>query len=307
MLSWTICKSFASWRLLVVFSSESVDIANDQFNWRRHCIIALGRFQASQQRSRNTPARAGHGRAARLSAVAIASESSGEMVRWSLLKVSQMQHRASIRMSAKSQAVIPDIVIGRLPLYLRALRRLQQEEKSVTSAHELGRRLDISSAQIRKDLSHFGGFGKQGTGYQIEYLIDKLQEVLQINQEWMVAVVGAGNLGIAISHYRGFQDRGFRIAHLFDVNPQKIGQRIGEFVVQPVASLRESIRHEGIKIAMLAVPAEEAQTVADQLVDAGVQAILNYAPININVPAEVQIQYIDPVTHLQHMTFYLEE
>jgi len=210
-------------------------------------------------------------------------------------------------MSAKSQAVIPDIVIGRLPLYLRALRRLQQEEKSVTSAHELGRRLDISSAQIRKDLSHFGGFGKQGTGYQIEYLIDKLQEVLQINQEWMVAVVGAGNLGIAISHYRGFQDRGFRIAHLFDVNPQKIGQRIGEFVVQPVASLRESIRHEGIKIAMLAVPAEEAQTVADQLVDAGVQAILNYAPININVPAEVQIQYIDPVTHLQHMTFYLEE
>lgn len=209
-------------------------------------------------------------------------------------------------MSAKSQAVIPDIVIGRLPLYLRALRRLQQEEKTVTSSHELGRRLDISSAQIRKDLSHFGGFGKQGTGYRTEYLIDKLQEVLQINQEWMVAVVGAGNLGIAISHYRGFQDRGFRIAHLFDVSPQKIGQRIGEFVVQPVASLREIIRCEGIKIAMLAVPAKDAQTVADQLVDAGVQAILNYAPININVPAEVQIQYIDPVTHLQHMTFYLE-
>lgn len=210
-------------------------------------------------------------------------------------------------MSAKSQSEIPDIVIGRLPLYLRALRRLQQEVKSVTSSHELGRRLDISSAQIRKDLSHFGGFGKQGTGYQIEYLIDQLQEVLQVNQEWMVAVVGAGNLGIAISHYRGFQDRGFRIAHVFDISPEKIGQRVGAFEVQPVSAMREIIRGEGIKIAMLAVPAEEAQTVADLLVEAGVQAILNYAPININVPAEVQIQYIDPVTHLQHMTFYLDE
>ena len=210
-------------------------------------------------------------------------------------------------MSARSQSEIPDIVIGRLPLYLRALRRLQQEAKTVTSSHELGRRLDISSAQIRKDLSHFGGFGKQGTGYQIEYLIDQLQDVLQVNQEWMVAVVGAGNLGIAISHYRGFQDRGFRIAHVFDVSPHKIGQRVGEFTVQPVSAMREIIRSEGIKIAMLAVPAEEAQAVADLLVEAGVQAILNYAPININVPSDVQIQYIDPVTHLQHMTFYLDE
>ncbi len=210
-------------------------------------------------------------------------------------------------MSVSPSPAIPDIVIGRLPLYLRALGRLQQEDKAVTSSHELGKRLDISSAQIRKDLSHFGGFGKQGTGYQIEFLVDRLQEVLQVNKEWMVVVVGAGNLGIAISHYRGFQDRGFRIAHLFDVSPQKIGERIGEFVVQPVRSMRDIIRREGIKIAMLAVPAEDAQGVADQLVEAGVQGILNYAPININVPADVQIQYIDPVTHLQHMTYYLAE
>jgi len=210
-------------------------------------------------------------------------------------------------MSVSPSSAIPDIVIGRLPLYLRALRRLQQEDKAVTSSHELGKRLDISSAQIRKDLSHFGGFGKQGTGYQIEFLVDRLQEVLQVNKEWMVVVVGAGNLGIAISHYRGFQDRGFRIAHLFDVSPQKIGERIGAFVVQPVRSMRDIIRREGIKIAMLAVPAEDAQGVADQLVEAGVQGILNYAPININVPADVQIQYIDPVTHLQHMTYYLAE
>ena len=209
-------------------------------------------------------------------------------------------------MTAKTPETIPDIVIGRLPLYLRALRRLQQEDKLVTSSHELGKRLDISSAQIRKDLSHFGGFGKQGTGYQIEFLIERLRDVLQVNQEWMVAVVGAGNLGIAISHYRGFQDRGFRIAHLFDVSPDKIGQRIGEYVVQPVDSMADRIHEKGIKIAMLAVPAEHAQSVADQLIEAGVQSILNYAPININVPDHVQIQYIDPVAHLQRMTYYLE-
>ena len=210
-------------------------------------------------------------------------------------------------MISKPPENIPDIVIGRLPLYLRALRRLQQEEKEVTSSHELGKRLDISSAQIRKDLSHFGGFGKQGTGYRIEYLIEKLRDVLQVNQEWMVVVVGAGNLGIAISHYRGFQDRGFRIAHLFDISPQKIGARIGEFVVEPMQCMDKTISQENIKIAMLAVPAEQAQDVADQLVAAGVKAILNYAPINITVPANVQIQYIDPVTHLQHMTYYLND
>ncbi len=210
-------------------------------------------------------------------------------------------------MISKPPENIPDIVIGRLPLYLRALRRLQQEDKEVTSSHELGKRLDISSAQIRKDLSHFGGFGKQGTGYRIEYLIEKLRHVLQVNQEWMVVVVGAGNLGIAISRYRGFQDRGFRIAHLFDISPQKIGMRIGEFVVEPMQSMDKTISQEDIKIAMLAVPAEHAQAVADQLVAAGVQAILNYAPINITVPANVQIQYIDPVTHLQHMTYYLND
>ena len=210
-------------------------------------------------------------------------------------------------MISKPPENIPDIVIGRLPLYLRALRRLQQEDKEVTSSHELGKRLDISSAQIRKDLSHFGGFGKQGTGYRIEYLIEKLRDVLQVNQGWMVVVVGAGNLGIAISHYRGFQCRGFRIAHLFDINPQKIGARIGEFVVEPMQCMDKTISQENIKIAMLAVPAEHAQAVADQLVAAGVKAILNYAPINISVPANVQIQYIDPVTHLQHMTYYLND
>lgn len=208
-------------------------------------------------------------------------------------------------MSSSNASGIPDIVIGRLPLYLRALRRLQQEGAQVTSSHELGKRLEISSAQIRKDLSHFGGFGKQGTGYQIEFLIERLQAVLQVNQEWLVAVVGAGNLGSAISNYRGFQDRGFRIAHLFDISPKIVGQRIGAFVVRPASDMSATIQRDGIKIAMLAVPAEHAQLVAEQLVEAGVKAILNYAPISITLPERIQIQYIDPVTHLQRMTYYL--
>lgn len=210
-------------------------------------------------------------------------------------------------MSAKSPDNIPDIVIGRLPLYLRALTRLQQEGKDVTSSHELGKRLDISSAQIRKDLSHFGGFGKQGTGYQIEYLLEKLQQVLQVNKEWSVAVVGAGNLGNAISHYRGFQHRGFRIACVFDADPNKVNTTIGDFPVLAIEAMPEHISKNKIKIAMLAVPAEFAQDVADKLIEAGVRAILNYAPINIIVPPEVQVQYIDPVTHLQHMTYYLSQ
>lgn len=210
-------------------------------------------------------------------------------------------------MTAKSPESIPDIVIGRLPLYLRALIRLQQQGKDVTSSHELGKRLDISSAQIRKDLSHFGGFGKQGTGYQIEYLINKLRLVLQVNEDWDVAVIGAGNLGNAITRYKGFQDRGFRIAYVFDADPDKIETQVGEFKVYPIDTMQDTIRKQNIKIAMLAVPAEYAQNVADQLIEAGVKAILNYAPINISVPADVQIQYIDPVTHLQHMTYYLNQ
>ncbi len=200
---------------------------------------------------------------------------------------------------------IPDIVIGRLPVYLRALTRLAQEGREVTSSHELGQRLGISSAQIRKDLSHFGGFGKQGTGYQIAYLVEQLKQVLKVDQEWDVALVGAGDLGRALAHYRGFGDRGFRIVSMFDNSPDKIGTELENFVIQPLDDLAKVIRERNIKIAMIAVPAESAQEVADRLIEVGVKAILNYAPINLNVPADVHVQYIDPVVHLQRMTYYL--
>jgi len=200
---------------------------------------------------------------------------------------------------------IPDIVIGRLPVYLRALTRLAVEGQEVTSSHELGRRLGISSAQIRKDLSHFGGFGKQGTGYQIAYLVDQLRQVLKVDQEWEVAVIGAGDLGTALLHYKGFSDRGFRIACVFDNSPQKVGKKIGDFVVQPIDDMQKIIQERGIKIAMIAVPAEKAQEVANQLIEVGIRAILNYAPMTLNVPTEIKVQYNDPVVQMQRMTFYL--
>ncbi|MBI3244658.1 MAG: redox-sensing transcriptional repressor Rex [Chloroflexi bacterium] len=200
---------------------------------------------------------------------------------------------------------IPDIVVGRLPVYLRALSRMVQEGQRITSSKELGERLGISSAQIRKDLSHFGEFGKQGTGYQIEFLIQQLQRILKVEAEWEVALVGVGDLGHALAHYNGFANRGFRITALFDSDPAKVGMSINGLSVLDAVNMMQEIRDRGLKIAMLAVPADKAQPVADQLIAAGIKGILNYAPINLAVPKGVKVQYIDPVIHLQRMTFYL--
>jgi redox-sensing transcriptional repressor len=202
---------------------------------------------------------------------------------------------------------IPDIVIGRLPLYLRTLTRMAMEGTRITSSHELGRRLGISSAQIRKDLSHFGEFGKQGTGYQIDYLTDQLRRILNMDQEWKVALVGVGDLGRALAHYNGFRDRGFRITLIFDNDPAKIGTMLDGFQIYGEDQLKTLIPQHGITLAMIAVPAEAAQKVADELVGAGVCGLLNYAPINLVVPDGVKVQYIDPVVHLQRMTYYLRE
>ena len=202
-------------------------------------------------------------------------------------------------------ATIPDVVIGRLPLYLRMLNRLERKGVKLTSSHELGRQLGVSSAQIRKDLTHFGEFGKQGAGYRVPYLREQLARILQVDREWKVALVGAGNLGHALVHYQGFRSCGFHIDVIFDNDPKIIGTEIAGFVVQPDEHVAEVVRERGIQVAILAVTAEEAQKVADLLVGAGVRAILSYAPIILSVPEHVHVQYIDPVVHLQRMTYYL--
>lgn len=202
---------------------------------------------------------------------------------------------------------IPDIVIGRLPVYLRALQNMASESRQVTSSQELGERLGISAAQIRKDLSQFGEFGKQGTGYNIEYLSRQLREILKVDQVWNVVIVGAGAIGSALANYNGFSQRGFRIRMIFDTDPSIIGKQHGDFIVKDSNNIREELQSANIQIAMISVPAKAAQTVANTLVEAGVQAILNYAPVVLSVPAGVRVQHIDPSIHLQRMTYYLDQ
>lgn len=205
----------------------------------------------------------------------------------------------------KDGVEIPDIVIGRLPMYLRSLQRMAQEGRLVTSSQELGEKLNISAAQIRKDLSQFGEFGKQGTGYNIEFLVEKLRQILHLDREWGVAVVGAGDVGSAVARYKGFANRGFKVAMVFDNDPVKIGSTVGNFTVQDDRNMAEAIQNAGIRVAMITVPASHAQEVADLLIKAGVKAILNYAPVSLNVPPDIRVQNIDPAIHLQRMTFYL--
>jgi len=201
---------------------------------------------------------------------------------------------------------IPDIIIGRLPVYLRALQRLSEKGILTTSSQELGEIIGISAAQIRKDISQFGEFGKQGTGYSIPFLIERLRDILKVDRAWEVVIVGMGDMGHALARYNGYSNRGFQIRMVFDNDPQKIGQKVGEFEILDTTKMAEKIKQNKIKIAMLTVPAAAAQEVADELVKAGVKAILNYAPISLNVANGVRVQYIDPVAHLQRMTYYLD-
>ncbi len=207
--------------------------------------------------------------------------------------------------SKQNSKEIPDIVIGRLPVYLRTLRLLADDGRDVTSSQELGEHLGISSAQIRKDLSHFGEFGKQGTGYNITFLCNQLQKILNVDRVWSVVLVGAGSLGNAIANYAGFESRGFRIVAIFDEDKAKIGRPMGSVHVEDFANLAQRIQETNAQIAVIAVPTSAAQRVADQLVEAGLTSILCYAPITLTVPNHVRVEYIDPVIHFQHMTYYL--
>jgi len=200
---------------------------------------------------------------------------------------------------------IPDIIIGRLPIYLRALQLLAEQGIHNTSSQELGEMIGISAAQIRKDISQFGEFGKQGTGYSIPFLIERLQGILKVNRVWDVIIVGMGDMGHALARYNGFVNRGFHVTMLFENDPKKVGNKVNGIEIFGTDVMAEKIKQNKIKVAMLTVPASVAQEVTDQLVKAGVKAILNYAPIHLSVPKDVHVQHIDPATHLQRMTYYL--
>jgi redox-sensing transcriptional repressor len=197
-------------------------------------------------------------------------------------------------------------VIGRLPIYLRTLKLLLERGAQLTSSQELGDLLGISSAQIRKDLSHFGEFGKQGTGYNIAFLCKQLEKILKVDCVWPVILVGAGNLGRALASYNGFEERGFRIVALFDNDPSRVGEQEGLLTVLPLEHMHATVRETHCQVAILAVPAAAAQAVSESLIRSGIRSILCYAPITLNVPAQVRVEYIDPVIAFQHMTYYLD-
>ncbi|MEI7770451.1 MAG: redox-sensing transcriptional repressor Rex [Chloroflexales bacterium] len=199
----------------------------------------------------------------------------------------------------------PDVVIRRLPLYARSLRYLLDEGINSVSSQELGERINVTAAQIRKDLSYFGEFGKQGIGYDVEKLLNHIERILGLNQSWPVVLVGVGHLGQAIARYDGFHSQGLQIVGLFDTDQRKIGQRVADVEISDYARMPQVIHDTNARLAIIAVPASDAQPVADILIDAGIRAILCYAPIILQTPDHVWVRYIDPVAVLHSMTYYL--
>ncbi len=200
---------------------------------------------------------------------------------------------------------VPEVVVARLPQYVRILSRLLEDQVDVVSSQQLGEKLQVTPAQIRNDLSYFGRFGKQGRGYSVYSLLERLRQILGLNSYWNVAVVGVGRLGRAIISYPGFTPDGFRLVAAFDANPAVIGETVGDLTVSPMEHLRDLVERQQISIAIVAVPAEETQEVVDLLTACGVRAVLNYAPITPQVQGGVRIRNIDPVISLQSMTYYL--
>jgi redox-sensing transcriptional repressor len=201
---------------------------------------------------------------------------------------------------------IPPVVIDRLPLYARALAALEASGREVVSSQELGHQLSVTPAQIRKDLSYFGRFGKQGRGYNVHSLLEELRRILGLNRQWRMALVGTGRLGRAILGYEGFGPQGFRIVEAFDTDASMVGKEVAGLTVRNTADLETVLSENPVDIGIVAVPAETAQDAIDRLVKCGVAAILNYAPIAAHVPRSVQIKRVDPVLSLQGMTYYLK-
>ena len=199
---------------------------------------------------------------------------------------------------------IPEKTITRLSIYLRCLEELEAVNTTSVSSRQLAERFGLNSAQVRKDLAYFGQFGVRGLGYYIAELKHNLERILGLKQDWEVALIGVGNLGSALIAYKGFQARGFQISLAFDSDQAKVGHQIDGVVVMDIAKLVPTLRRKKVKIAVLAVPAAVAQSVADLLVDSGVTAILNFAPTQLAVPERVKVQNVDLSVLLKTLSYH---
>ncbi len=201
---------------------------------------------------------------------------------------------------------ISELTINRLSVYLRCLQQLEQEGGTTVSSQELADRFHLNSAQIRKDLAYFGEFGIRGVGYNVAQLREHLVNILGLHEERRVLVVGAGNLGTALSHYSGFNTGGFRIVAILDADPHKFGKKVpGGLTVEPVSKLPGIVKERRVHIGVITVPATAAQRVFDELVDAGVQAVLNFAPTQLKGHPEVKLKNVDLKINLELLSFFL--
>ena len=200
---------------------------------------------------------------------------------------------------------IPKETIDRLPLYLRCLEKLIEDGEENISSKNFSKRLNLNSAQVRKDLSYFGDFGTRGVGYKTKKLASKIREILNLNTKWKMALVGVGNIGSALLTYTGFDERDFQVEMAFDSDPELIGQEINDVEIEEVSRLPERIAEEEIKLGIIAVPAAAAQEIADQMVEGGVTGILNFAPALLNLPEEVRLAQVDITKELEQLVYYL--
>mgnify|MGYP001582101104 CR=1 FL=1 len=201
----------------------------------------------------------------------------------------------------------PDISINRLAIYLRFLDDYQAEKglNAKINSEELARFLDMNPHQIRKDLSYFGRFGERGVGYRVKELRERIGQILGLNRKWNLCICGAGNLGSALCAYRGFRQMNLNIVALFDTDPNKIGRRIKGIKVFSPADIKKIVRKLHIDIAIIAVPLDSAQEIANKLIISGIRAILNFAPIKISCPRQVKLGNVDLSTALINLTYFL--
>jgi redox-sensing transcriptional repressor len=207
--------------------------------------------------------------------------------------------------SAARLPKIPEMTIRRLSVYTRCLIQLEEDGVTTVSSQELAERFNLNSAQVRKDLAYFGEFGVRGIGYYVSGLKAELQKILGLDREWPVVLAGFGNLGSALFHYKGFGRQGFRIAAIVDDDAAKVGREIDGVPIIASRDMAREVEACGIQIAIVAVPAESAQTVTDQLVAAGIRAVLNFAPARLKVPREVRFKNVDLSIELETLSFYL--
>jgi redox-sensing transcriptional repressor len=205
--------------------------------------------------------------------------------------------------SAGQEGGVPKAVVSRLSRYLRELQHLLRQGSETTSSTQLGKTLGFTDAQVRKDLAYFGQFGYPGIGYRCEELIREIRQILGTDRSWPVALVGVGNLGRALLRYRGFTTQGFRITAAFDTDPSKVGVEAEGVPVHHVDRLPQVIRGQGIRLAIIAVPASEAQAVAQRLMEAGVDGLLNFAPVTLSLPGPVNIVEVDLAIELEQLSF----